>query len=411
VKATSIAKARERATGEQPFLPFSAPWVGEQELAELADAAGSGWLTAGPRTRRFEEAFAAYVGVQEAVATSSCTAALELALKAMDIGPGDAVITTPFTFAATANVIVHTGAEVVFVDISPRSYNLDPAAVARFLAENCAPSPAGHRVTRGRGRRVRALIAVHYAGLSAPMEELEQIGRRFHIAILEDAAHAAGARYRGRPVGTLGRAGCFSFYPTKNMTTAEGGMLTTDDRELAGRVRRLSQHGITRDGWQRYSAEGGWRYDVVEAGYKFNMTDLQAALGLVQLGRLDGFVDRRRLIAAHYDRAFQSHRELVVPPDSPDCHNSRHIYPLGVRSQRVSRDQFIERLKERQIGSSVHFIPLHLTRFYSERFGFRPGDFPNAERVFESVVSLPLYPAMTDADVSRVVDATLQILG
>jgi dTDP-4-amino-4,6-dideoxygalactose transaminase len=392
------------------FLPFSEPWVGADEMRELLATLDSGWLTTGPRTERFERAFREYVGTQEALATNSCTAALHLALRALDIGPGDAVVTSPFTFAATANVIVHCGAEVLFADIHPDSYNLDPAAVEGMCLEQCEPEPGGGlRVTRS-GNRLRAIVAVHYGGQSCAMDELGALAGRFRLVLLEDAAHAAGARYRGRPVGALGHAACFSFYPTKNMTTGEGGMLTTDDRTLAARARRLSQHGISRDGWQRYCAEGSWRYDVEEAGFKYNMADLQAALGLHQLKRLDGFVERRRRLAALYDRALAGRPDLIVPREQPGCFHSRHLYPVEITSQSVSRDRFIERLRERRIGSSVHFIPLHLTSFYQRSCGFRRGDFPVAERVFERIVSLPIYPAMSDEQAAQVVEACVESL-
>ncbi len=392
------------------FLPVAAPCVGLDEIRELAATIDSGWLTAGPRTRRFEEAFKRYVGAAEAVATNSCTAALHLALLALDVGPGDAVLTSPFTFTSTANVIVHCGAEVLFADICPKTYNLDPEHVARFLQERCCRAQDGRLITRASGRRLRAVIAVHYAGQTCEMDELGALARQFGLHLVEDAAHAVGATYHGRAVGTLGDIGCFSFYPTKNMTAGEGGLLATNDPALAARARRLSQHGISRDGWQRYSSQGEWRYDVEEAGYKYNMTDLQAAVGLAQLARLESFIERRRRIAALYDEAFAGRDDLVVPYAAPDRFHSRHLYPVQIGSRRVDRNGFVEKLRERQIGSSVHFLPLHLTSFYQRRFGFRPGDFPVAERVFERIVSLPLFPAMTEEQVQRVIEATVEIL-
>lgn len=393
-----------------PFLPFSIPSVGSEEIRELIAVAESGWLTAGPRTQRFEEAFREYTGAAEAVATSSCTAALHLALRALHIGPDDAVLTSPFTFSATANVIVHCGAQVLFADICPKTYNLDPGAVERVIREQCRPSRQGWVATLRARRRLRAVIAVHYAGQSCAMEELAALAERYQFSLVEDAAHAAGARYRGRSVGTLGQAGCFSFYPTKNMTTGEGGMLTSHDSSLAARARLLSQHGITRDGWQRYSTEQAWEYDVVEAGFKYNMTDLAAALGVHQLLRLNEFVDRRRSLASSYDRAFGGRSDLIIPYEDPRAFHSRHLYPVQIASKRVSRDQFIQALRRRNIGSSVHFVPLHLTRFYRERFGFRRGDFPVAEQAFERIVSLPLFPAMSDDEAARVIDAVAEIL-
>lgn len=386
------------------------PLLGPDEIEELLAAVESGWLTAGPRVRRFEEAFREYVGAAEAVATSSCTAALHLALRALDIGPGDAVLTSPFTFAATANVVVHCGAEVLFADVCPRTYNLDPNAVAQLLEERCRVCEDGSLQVRASGNRVRAVVAVHYAGQCCAMDELSELARRYRFTIVEDAAHAAGSRYRERSAGILGDAGCFSFYPTKNMTTGEGGMLTTNDKRLAARARQLAQHGISRDGWQRYSAEAQWRYDVEHAGYKYNMTDLLAAIGIHQLRRLDGFVERRRQLAARYDRAFAGRSDLAPPYEQPGCFHSRHLYPVQIVSPRVTREQFIAGLRRRNIGSSVHFIPLHLTSFYRNRFGFRQGDFPVAESVFERIVSLPLFPAMTDEDAERVIEACVETL-
>lgn len=395
---------------EQSFLPLSTPSIGPDEIRELLETVDSGWLTAGPRTCAFEEAFKQYAGAAEAVATNSCTAALHLALRCLDVGPDDAVLTSPFTFAATANVIVHCGAEVLFCDISPRTYNLDPAAAEEFLKKQCRTDRKG--ILRApSGRRLRAMIAVHYAGQSCAMDELAALAGAHGFFLIEDAAHAAGARYRGRAAGTLGHAGCFSFYPTKNMTTGEGGMLTTNDRALAERARTLCQHGLSRSGWQRYSAEARWRYDVAEAGYKYNMTDLQAALGIHQLRRLDGFVARRRQLAALYDQAFAGRADLILPCETPECFHGRHLYAVQVVSPAVARDQLAEELRRRGIGSSVHFIPLHLTTFYQRRFGFRNGQFPIAEQVFARILSLPLFPAMTDEDAARVIKAMMEILG
>jgi dTDP-4-amino-4,6-dideoxygalactose transaminase len=397
---------------EEPYLPFAAPCFGPEEKAELVATLNSDWITTGPRTQQFEKAFAAYVGTTQAVAVNSCTAALHLALAALDVGPGDAVITTPFTFTATANVIVHRGAFPVFIDIDPQTYNLDVSRLTAFLEDQCIWNASTHSLRlRSTGHQVRAIIPVHYGGQPCDMQGINALATRFELAVVEDAAHAAGAQYRDRNVGTLGTMACFSFYANKNMTTAEGGMLTTNDPDLASRVRVLSLHGIDKDAWKRYSKEGSWQYDVVDAGFKYNMSDVAAALGLHQLNKLDNFILRRTELAKHYTAALSGHAELIIPSVAPDVKSAWHLYPVQIASQSVSRNEVVQWLRECNIGSSVHFIPLHLMSFYQRAFGYQPGDFPVAEKVFRRIISLPLFPRMADSDVDRVVQEVIAIAG
>ncbi|MBM3462158.1 MAG: DegT/DnrJ/EryC1/StrS aminotransferase family protein [Armatimonadetes bacterium] len=371
------------------YLPFCLPLLGQEEIDEVVDTLKSGWLTTGPKTRRFEEAVALHVGAAHALGVSSCTAALHLALAALDVGPGDEVILPTMTFAATANVVVHVGATPILVDITPDTYNMDPDAVEAAITP-----------------RTRAIIAVHFAGQPCDLDRLQAIADRHGAVLIEDAAHAIGAHWRGRPVGSTSRAACFSFYPIKNMTTGEGGMLVTSDPVLEERARRLSLHGMSRDAWKRYSGSGSWFYEVVEAGFKYNMTDLEASLGIHQLARLEAWTGLREAYARRYDAAFAD--RFTVPYVDPRVRHARHLYPLLVEGD---RDGFIEGLRERNIGTTVNFIPLHRHPFYRERLGLRPEAFPNAEWYYARTVSLPLYPKMTEADIDDVVAAVLEVSG
>jgi dTDP-4-amino-4,6-dideoxygalactose transaminase len=376
-------------------LPYNRPDITEEEVAAVVETLRSGWLTTGPRVARFEEEFAAYVGARHAVAVNSATAALHLALDAAGIGPGDEVITTPLTFAACANVIVQQGARPVLADVSPDDLNLDPEQVER-------------RITP----RTRALMAVHYAGQPCRMDALLDIAHRHRLFLIEDAAHAVGAAYRGRMIGSLGDATAFSFYATKNLTTGEGGMLTTNRPEVAERARLMTMHGMSRDAWKRYAHGGSWYYEVVAPGYKYNMSDLQAALGLVQLRRLATMNARRAALAARLT-AHLGDCEAVQPPAArPEVRHVWHLYVIRLRLEmlRIDRAAFIEELARRGIGSSVHFIPIHYHPYYREGFGFRHGDFPVAEDAYARIVSLPLYPAMSEADVDRVAEAVRDVV-
>jgi perosamine synthetase len=395
-----------------PPLPFSVPWIGEEEIAAVVDCLRSGWLTTGPRVRQFETAFAETLGCRHAVAVNSCTAALHLALEALGVGPGDEVLVPTMTFAATAEVVHYLGARPVLLDCSPETLNLSVDGLAEFLEHQCEPGPDGAR-DRGTGARVRALIPVHYAGLPCAMGPICALAERHGVAVVEDAAHALPAHVGGRPVGTLGAAGAFSFYATKNITTGEGGMLTTESDALAERARMMSLHGISRDAWLRYTARGSWHYDILEPGYKYNMTDIAAALGLQQLRRANELWERRADYARLYTEAFRQLREVESPAEATAAdQHAWHLYVLRLNPERlrIDRASFIEELRARGIGASVHFIPLHLHPYYRERYGYRPPDFPVAAAVYERILSLPLYARMTPEDVRRVIDAVCEIV-
>ena len=378
------------------FVPFDRPDVGDEEIAAVAEVLRSGWITTGSRAREFEQRFADYVGAEYALALTSGTDAMQVALAAWGIGPGDEVITTPLTFCSTVHTIIHQGATPVLADVSPKDYNLDPALVAERLTT-----------------RTAALLPVHLAGLPCRMDELLELARQRDLKVLEDAAHAAGAKVGGRPVGSIGHATAFSFYATKNMTTAEGGMLTSDDSAFMEQARLWHLHGLSRDAWKRYTAEGAWRYDVLVPGFKCNMSDIQAALGLVQLAKLEKNIGRRTEITRRYTAAFSQMPELIPAPDAhPGDRHAHHLYILRLCPDRlrIDRNGFFEELRARGIGASVHFIPVYHFTYYRERFGWRAQEFPVAEAIFGSSISLPCFPRMSDADVDRVIAAVVEIV-
>ena len=398
----------------EKFVGFSPPLIGESEIAEVVTTLRSGWLTTGPRTEAFEEAFQRRVGAGRALAVSSGTAALHLALAGLGIGPGDGVITSPFTFASTGHVILYQRARPFFVDVEPDTFNMDPEAVRRFLEEHCRPGPDGHPVHRETGAVIRCLLPVHYGGHPCRMDALAALAAEHGLAVVEDAAHAVGAEYRGRPVGGLGHLACFSFYATKNVATGEGGMIATDDRDLAARMRILSMYGISdaRRIWQRYAPKGSWVYDVAELGFKYNMMDLAAALGLHQLARLDEFLARRDENAAAYDRILAPTGLARTPVVQPGVRHARHLYPVLLETERlnIDRDGFIEALKEKNVGTSVLFIPLHLHSLYQRLLPYREGDFPVAEDVFRRIVNLPVSPAHSLETIERVAETVAGLL-
>ena len=373
----------------ETFLPYALPFIGEEEIAEVVDTLRSGWLSSGPKVKQFEEDFAAYTGAAHAVAVNSCTAALHIALTALGIKPGDEVIVPTITFCATANVVVHLGGRPVIVDVD-KHCQIAPTEVARAI-----------------NSRTKAIIPVHFAGQACDLNEILALGLAHGIPVIEDAAHAAGSEYDGKRIGTHGKVSAFSFYATKNMTTGEGGMLTTQDGDLAARMRQLSLHGMSRNAWNRYSAAGSWFYDVLEPGYKDNMTDIQAAIGIHQLRRLDSFILRRRQIAACYHSAFSGIPGVQLPVELPNRNHTYHIFPIRIDSELIGldREQFIRQLQQANIGTSVHFIPLHRHSYYQKTFDYQPSQFPMAEHLFEGMFSLPLYPKMTDEDVSDVIRA------
>lgn len=378
----------------ETFLPFSQPTIEDDEIEEVVDTLRSGWLTTGPKVQRLEDDFRRYVGARHAVAVSSCTAGLHLALASASIGPGDEVILPSFTFVSCANSIVHLGATPVFCEVGP-DFNMDPADVERRLTP-----------------RTRALMPVDYSGQPCDMDAITAIADEHGLFVVEDAAHALGARYRGRRIGSISPATAFSFYPTKTITTGEGGMVTTDDDRLAERMRLMALHGMSHDAWKRYGAEGSWFYEVLFAGYKYNMTDIAAALGLHQLAKVDRFVAARETLVGQYEVGLANVSEIKRPVVNAGVKHAWHLYAIQLDLERleINRAQFIERLRERNIGASVHFIPIHLFPYYQNRFGHQRGDFPVTEALYDGIVSLPLFPRMGPDDVADVVAAVRGIV-
>lgn len=377
----------------EKFLSFSLPLIGEEEINDVVDALRSGWLTSGPRVKQFEQEFSAAFQAPGALALNSATAGLHVALKVLNIGPGDEVITTPMTFAASVNVIEHVGATPVLVDVEPDTLNLQPDAVERAITPN-----------------TKAIIAVHYAGHPVELNALRAIADQYHLHLIEDAAHAVGATFEGRPIGCGDNLVAFSFYATKNLTTGEGGMLTGSP-ELLDKARIVALHGMSREAWGRYSAGGKWAYDIVEPGFKYNMPDIQAAIGLQQLRRFDKMQARRKLIVETYNAAFGSQSAFLTPTTRDHVTNAYHLYVLRMRSSEltITRDQFIQELTARNIGTSVHFIPIHMHSYYRNKYNYAPDDFPVTHQAFQQMVSLPLSPSMSDQDVADVIDAVLDV--
>lgn len=377
------------------YLQFALPDIDQTEIAEVTDALRSGWVTTGPKTKRFEAEFASAVGAKHAIALNSCTAAMHLALEAIGLRSGDEVITTPYTFAATAEVVRYFDARPVFVDVDRRSLNIDAARIERAITA-----------------RTKAIIPVHLAGLPADMDTVMEIAKRYNLAVLEDAAHTFPATYRGRAIGQIGDFTCFSFYATKTITTGEGGMICTDNDQWAERCRIMSLHGISKDAWKRYTAEGSWYYEIVAPGFKYNLTDIAAAMGLAQLRKASQMRERRAAIARAYSEAFSSMEELETPDPGMHCQHAWHLYMLRLHLDRlhIDRAAFIEKLREYNIGASVHFIPLHMHPYYRETFGLQPDDFPIAYQEYLREVSLPIYSRMSDDDIGDVIHAVTAIV-
>ena len=384
------------------FLPFAPPLIGEEEIAEVVRTLRSGWITTGERAHEFEGAFAERVGAPAALAVNSATSAMHLALAALGVGEGDAVVSTTMTFVSTIHVIEHQRARPVLVDVEPDTMNLDPNQVE-----------AAVRSTPG----VKAIVPVHLYGHPADMNPIYDIAHRHGLAVIEDAAHSLPAKYHDRVIGApppgfdQPNLVAFSFYATKNLTTGEGGMLVGPP-PIIEQARMWSLHGMSRDAYKRYTSDGSWKYDVVLPGFKYNMTDLQAALGMAQLKKLDRMQRRRHEIVGHYDNAFGPLPELETPYERPHVESAWHIYLLRLRRERlrIGRDAFITKLKQRNIGASVHFIPIHLHSYYRHRYGLRPDQFPVAQREFERMLSLPLSPAHSDEDVADVIQAVGEIV-
>ena len=377
------------------WLPFCLPDISDAEVQAVGDVVRSGWWAKGPRTIEFEKKFAEYVGAKYCIGLNSCTAALHLALVAAGIGPGDEVITTPLTFAASANTILHVGATPVFADIDPETGLIDVNEIEKKITD-----------------KTRAVVPVHYSGLAADLDRLHALCDAHNLFLSEDAAHAVETRYKGSLIGHHPRnAVSYSFYATKNLACGEGGALVTDDEELAKRVRVLSSHGMSAGAWNRYGKEGSWRYDIEEPGFKYNMFDIQAGLASVQLDRMDDMQRRRFEAVAVYEEAFKDVPQLRLQKTPENVHHSRHLYILRIVPERltISRDQFIEELKALNVGVSVHFIALHTMSAYTKRFGYTPEDFPKAYAFSESEISLPLYSTLSVEDAQYVADAVLHI--
>ncbi|MFQ3620503.1 MAG: DegT/DnrJ/EryC1/StrS family aminotransferase [Spirochaetales bacterium] len=380
------------------FIPFARPSLGMEEEEAVLRVIRSGWLTTGSETKRFEEEFAAYCGVPYALAVNSATAGLHLALEALGIGPGDWVITTPYTFTATAAVIIHLGAHPFFVDIERDSFNLCVEKIQDRLKHNQSK------------KRIRGLLPVHIGGHPCKMEVFRTLAKQYDLFLVEDAAHAFPSRTSLGFIGSLGNAGVFSFYATKTITTGEGGMVITSQKKIAKRISLMRLHGIDREVWNRYtSATASWKYWVKEAGFKYNLTDLASALGRIQLKKAEEFLKKRQSIAYTYTLAFKDRDYLQLPPDAEGHAWHLYLLRLNLRKLKLSRDAFIQKLQALGIGTSVHFIPLHIHPYWRKVYGFKPTDFPEAWRKYREVISLPLYPSLTEDQVHRIIQAVLQI--
>jgi len=379
----------------ETLLPFSPPDINNADIQAVKRVMKSKWITTGVKCREFEQALCQYTKSTHSAVLSSATGGLFLLLKINGIGPGDEVITTPYTFAATANVIIHAGAIPVFADIEEKTLNISPAEVAKKITS-----------------RTRAIIPVHFAGYPADIESLKKIAARHRLLIIEDAAHAIGASFNNTMVGNGENPCVFSFHAVKNLTTAEGGAVTTNNSELASKLKLYSLHGQTKDAWTKLQA-GGWRYDITTPGYKFNMTDIQAAMGLEQLKRLDMSIKKREKIAKIYNRFLQRYDFISIPIVKENMVHARHLYPILIDFTRlnIERDEFIEALWAENITANVHYIPVHIMSFYRKTFGFKPEDFPVAYKTYLHEVSLPIFPGMKKSDTQDVLNALEKLLG
>lgn len=380
------------------FLPFALPSLGEEEIQEVTDTLRSGWLTTGLKTARFEKDFSQFIGVDHALAVNSATSGLHLALEAIGVGRGDKVITTPYTFTATAEVIRYLGADPILVDIDPRTFNIDPDKIREIASQH---------------DNIKAIMPVHFAGQSCEMDAIRAIANEYNWKIVEDAAHALPTTWQGEMVGTLSDITVYSFYTTKTIATGEGGMVVSNNEDYIERMKVMRLHGMSRDAFDRYTSnKPSWFYEIVEPGYKYNMTDIAASLGIHQLKKAKDFQERREWIAVQYNTAFADLPLQIPFVAYPDDTHAWHLYviQLELDSLTITRDQFIELMAEEGIATSVHFIPLHLHPYWKDRYNYNAEDFPVSLTVFNRVVSLPIYPKMTDEDVKRVITAVRKIL-
>ena len=373
----------------EDFIPFHKPYQDESEVNEVVDTIRSGWWTTGPKSVRFENEFKSYIGAGHSLAVSSWTAAAHLVLEALGLKKGDEVIIPAFTFTATAEIVCYFGAVPVIVDVDRDTYNIDPEEVEKAITEN-----------------TKVIIPVHFGGQPCEMDNIVKIAKKKHIKILEDAAHALPAKYKGRKIGTIGDATCFSFYATKTLATGEGGMICTENNEIAERCAIMRLHGINSDAWKRYTSEGSWYYEVVAPGYKYNFTDIQAGLGLAQLKKVEFLHNLRIEIFRKYNDGFKNNGYLKIYSIRPDRESAHHLYPVEIRIEklRINRAQFINELKEHNIGVSVHFIPLYRHPYYKNTYNLNENNYSNSEEIFSRIISLPIWPGMTDAQVERVID-------
>jgi dTDP-4-amino-4,6-dideoxygalactose transaminase len=376
-------------------IPFHKPHITDEEIAEVVDSIKSGWLTMGPKTVKFENEFAEYIGSEHSVAVNSCTAALHLALKAVNLNQGDEVIIPTMTFTATGEVICYFKAKPVIVDIEKDTHNIKTAEIERAITP-----------------KTKAIIPVHFAGQPCDMDEIKKIAEQYNLFVIEDAAHSLPAWYQSRKIGTISDITCFSFYATKTLSTGEGGMITTANAEWAEKIKILRLHGISKDAWKRYSKNGSWYYEVADAGYKYNMTDIQAALGIAQLKKLEWMWGKRKNIAERYTEAFRSSECITCPTVKPNMISAWHLYviKLNLGALSINRGEFIEELRKRGISTSVHFIPLHRHPFYRNSFFLHDKQFTIADWVYERSISLPIYPGMTDGEVTSVIEAVHDVI-
>jgi perosamine synthetase len=376
-------------------IPFHIPYITEDEITMVINTLRSGWITMGPTTVEFEEKFKEYIGAKNAVSMNSCTACLHLALRAINLQEGDEVIIPAITFAATAEVITYFKARPIFVDVEKDTCNIDVSKIEEKITN-----------------KTKAIIPVHYAGQPCDMDAIMRLAKGYELRVIEDAAHAIPAWYKNKKIGTIGDITCFSFYATKTLTTGEGGMVTTENDEWAEKIKILRLHGISKDAWKRYTNEGSWYYEVVDAGFKYNMTDIQAALGIAQLKKVDWMWEEREKISERYTEAFKSIYEVIPPKVKDDRKSAWHLYVLKLNPEmlKIERNQFIEELKNRGVMTSVHFIPLYRHPYYKNNFRYNFTEFANSEWLFERIISLPIYPGMTSDKVEYVIDTIRDVI-
>lgn len=379
----------------EKFIPFHRPAIGKEEIKEVVDTLKSGWLSSGPKVKKFEEAFRDFVGTKYAVTVNSCTAALHLALAAIGLKEGDEVIVPIMTFTSTAEVVTYFGAKPVFVDCDPDTLLIDTKKIEEKIT-----------------KRTKAIIPVHYGGQACDIDRILGIAKKHNLNVIWDAAHAFPTTYKGKSISQFPDIVCYSFYATKTLATGEGGMAVTNNKAYADKMRLLSSHGISKDAWKRYSKEGSWYYEVMAPGFKYNLTDLAASLGLWQLKKYDSLWKKRKNIAARYTKSFKDFRGLKVLSQRPYGENSWHLYVIKINLDelRISRDKFVEELKARNIGTSVHYIPLHMQPYWKDAYNLKKDDFPAASFVYEQIISLPIFPDMKNEDIKAVISGVKDIV-